>query len=332
MTGAQGFVGRYLVGHLLDRSGQATVLGIGRSPRQDLHFLYSVSCGDRHVRAALPDWLHITDPSRYGYVSVDLSSGEIADVIRDFSPTAVIHLAASLRGVTDEVILQSNVKSTACLLDAVMASGIKLQMFLLASSGGVYGKQEKQPIKEDATVAPLNPYAQSKLASEDLAKDFALRSGTPTAIARIFNVLGPGQDELHVAGRIAGRVGTILAHNSSPVIQAGSLESSRDFLDVRDVCLALGTILDQNRQGVYNVGSGVETRIGDLLELFIQSAGLAGRIRIVADTTRTESIPRHVASIGLLEATGFAPGYSLARSCCEMLTYHQRFVHGHCIF
>jgi nucleoside-diphosphate-sugar epimerase len=154
---------------------------------------------------------------------------------------------------------------------------------------------------------------------------FALQSGVRTTIARIFNVFGPGQDELHFAGRIAGQLASILANKAEPVVRVGPLSSSRDFLDVRDICYGLTVILESNGQGVYNVGSGVETNMGELLGVFLDAAGLRKDARIQNDADRIDPVPRHVANIGRLADAGFAPRYSLERSCREMLTYYVKY-------
>src|SRR5208283_5247261 len=253
LTGAQGFIGRHLVSHLLCHSPQCTLLGVGRSPQQDSFFNHSLSCGDRRVPARLPEYLRTALVPGYRYVSMDIASADFASTVRDFRPTKVIHLAAGLRGAPDKLIYQNNVRSTAALLHAIGQCDV--EMLLCASSGGVYGKQDHFPIEETAVVLPLNSYSRSKLACEDLVQRFALQSGVPTAIARIFNVVGPGQDELHFAGRVAGQLASILARKAEPIIRVGRLSSSRDFLDVRDICHGLAAILESNHQGVYNVGS-----------------------------------------------------------------------------
>jgi nucleoside-diphosphate-sugar epimerase len=239
----------------------------------------------------------------------------------------VIHLAAALRGAPDELIFQNNVRNTASLLHAICQCDV--EMLLFASSGGVYGKQDHFPIEETAVVLPLDSYSRSKLASEELVGQFAIRSGVPTAIARIFNVFGPGQDELHFAGRITGQLASILAHNKAePIVRVGPLSSSRDFLDVRDICSGLAVILESNHQGVYNVGSGIETNVGELLSVFLDAAGLGKDVQIETDADRIDPVPRHVANIGRLADEGFAPQYSLERSCQEMLAYCARYMYG----
>jgi GDP-4-dehydro-6-deoxy-D-mannose reductase len=326
LTGAQGFIGRHMVSHLLCNSPQSTILGIGRSPRQDSFFNHSLSFGDRQVLAPLPDYLRAAVGPQYRYIPIDITSVDFAAAVRDFRPTKVIHLAASLRGAPDEIIYQNNVQSNASLLHAIGQCDI--EMLLFASSGGVYGKQDHFPIEETAVVMPLDSYSRSKLASEDLVRQFALQSGVPTAIARIFNVIGPGQDELHFAGRIAGQLASILARREQPLVRVGPLSSSRDFLDVRDICHGLALILESNHQGTYNVGSGVETNVGELLRIFLDSAGLRKNVQIESDAARIDPVPRHVANIGRLADKGFAPQYSLELSCQEMLAYWSRYVYG----
>lgn len=323
MTGAQGFIGRHLTPELLGGSPESTVLAVGRSAQNDSFFNYSLSCGNLKVPAKLPAYLCTMAAHKYRYVAVDLVSEAFCDIVADFRPTRVIHLAAALRGVTDVHLFQNNVQSTASLLRAIGRSNI--EMLLFASSGSVYGKQTNFPIEESALTAPLDSYSRSKLASEDLVMQFARESSVPTAIARIFNAFGPGQDELHFAGRMAGQIACILAGKGGASIRAGALSSTRDFLDVRDISRALALIVRSNLQGILNVGSGTETRVHELLKTFLSSThagGVPGKsICIEVDPTHVDPIPRHVANINRLTSIGFVPRYSIERSCEEMLTY-----------
>ncbi len=327
VTGAQGFIGRYFVSHLLDRFPQSAVLGIGRSPGQNSTFRHSVTCGDRAVIAPLPERLRNVDTDRYAYVACELSSAKFGQLVRDFQPTAVIHLAATLRGISEELAFQNNVGGTETLLAALRETGLNIRLLLLASSGGVYGRQESLPIAEAATVQPIDLYSRGKLASEDLARSFAIETRVTTAIARIFNVFGPGQDELHFAGRMAGQIAAILAGRSTPVIRTGPLVCTRDFLDVRDVCLALGTILEGNLEGVCNVASGVETNVDNLLQVLLQVAGLETTVEIEELIGRTDPIPRHFANINRLTEAGFGPQHSIAHTTRDMLNYYSRLIY-----
>jgi nucleoside-diphosphate-sugar epimerase len=328
ITGAQGFIGRYLIVHLLEGFPAATLLGIGRAPEETSTFRHSITSGGRAVRAPLPEELRNLDVRRYSYVSCELSTPKSVEVLRGFCPTAVIHLAASLRSGSEEDAFQNNVRSTEGLLRAIRASGVKIRHLLLVSSGGVYGNQETLPIGETAPVRPVDLYSHSKLSSENLALSFASESGIPTTIARVFNVFGPGQDELHFAGRMAGQIAAILAGTSAPILRVGPISTTRDFLDVRDVCSAIRALLERNVEGICNIGSGVETIVGDLLQLLIQAAGLKTAVEIQQETDRSDPIPRHFANVNRLAQTFFAPRYSLTKTCHEMLECYTRLVHN----
>src|SRR5205814_3291698 len=157
-----------------------------------------------------PGKLREIDTTRYSYINCDLSTAtNVVAVLRDSCPTTIIHLAASLRGVSEEIVFKNNVASTEGLLNALRETGMKITRFLLVSSGGAYGNQKSQPISEAAPVRPLDSYSHSKLESEKRVLAFGRESGIPTMIARVFNVFGPGQDELHFAGRMAGRIAAI---------------------------------------------------------------------------------------------------------------------------
>jgi nucleoside-diphosphate-sugar epimerase len=210
VTGAQGFVGRHLIAHLISHFPQSEVMGVGRSSQQKDSFSYSAGSEGHYRRAPLPAYLNVPLGLHYTYVSADLASVDFEDAVRRFRPTRVIHLASTLRGVSETTIFLNNVQSTASLLRVLSTSDI--EMLLFASTGGVYGRQDELPIGEWATPGPLDAYSRSKLECEHLVLDFARRTGISTTVARIFNLCGPGQDELHFAGRIAGQIASILAH------------------------------------------------------------------------------------------------------------------------
>ena len=99
-----------------------------------------------------------------------------------------------------------------------------------------------------------------------------------------------------------------------------------DFLDVRDVCSALATILEQDTVGVRNVGSGIETKVSYLLDVFLRYADLQDKVEIQQETDHDDPIPRHIASIDRLRTLGFSPQHPLHRSAQEMLDYLTRLM------
>lgn len=82
-----------------------------------------------------------------------------------------------------------NVEATANLLKVFRASSAK--RLIIGSTCEVFGRQLEQPIKEDAKLAPLSPYAMSKCISEHYADIFRSGSEKEIGIVRIFNTYGP---------------------------------------------------------------------------------------------------------------------------------------------
>jgi UDP-glucose 4-epimerase len=193
----------------------------------------------------------------------------------------VYHLAA--RVLVAESLLYPreytdvNVGGTVSLMEAMRDVGVRRVVF--ASSGAVYGDQQEQPLREDASPFPHSPYAVSKLAAEYYVRTIGNLWGIQTVCLRIFNAYGPGQHlpPSHppvVANwlRQAARGGSLVVH--------GDGAQTRDFIYVNDVVRALvasATAPDVD-QLVINVGSGHETRMGDLAQMILDVTGSRGEV------------------------------------------------------
>jgi 3-dehydroquinate synthetase/nucleoside-diphosphate-sugar epimerase len=324
VTGAQGFIGRYFVAHALEAHPDVRILGIGRSPERRDHFTHHITWQGQ-VRAPLTRSLAAAarDP-RYSYVSLDLNDRpHLSEVLAQFRPDTVIHLAAALRDDPPEHLVSSNVRSLVSLIEAIVGGDLPPPRFLLGSSGAVYGSAAVIPIDEETPCSPLDPYAVSKVAAENMARVLVQRYGLQAIWARIFNPLGPGQDERHVCGRICSQLAAIAAGLANPVLELGTLTATRDFVDVRDVARALYCLVERGRTGAtYNVGSGVETSVQSILELALAGACLTDAVRVQPVPARPSDIPRLVGRIDRLASLGFACTHDLALSLRELVCYY----------
>jgi GDP-4-dehydro-6-deoxy-D-mannose reductase len=331
ITGAQGFVGRYLVAHWLAAFPGATVLGVGRSPRRDDHFTHAVTWGTARVRAPLPPPLRPpTDTARYDYAALDVTQEDaVRALVRDFRPNVVVHLAAALRDDPPEHLFRTNVLGTVALLEAVATADVGAPRLVLGGSGAVYGSAapEALPLREEAPRVPVDLYGVSKLAAEEATRVVARRHGLAPIGARIFNPLGPGEDERHLGGRLASQVAAIEAGELPPAVAVGPLDTTRDFVDVRDVAQALELLAHRGTPGeVYNVASGTETRCEAILQLFLGRDCLGERVRVERRPGRPADVPRHFADVGRLRALGFRCRHPLAESVADVLQYYRDWV------
>lgn len=326
ITGAQGFVGRFLCSLILRTDPDATIVGIGRSaPRTT--FTHEITWQGRRRAAPLTADLRELDRARYRYLACDLRTGVDLDrVVADSAPDAVIHLAAALRDDAAGELVRSNVDATQALIRSL--AGLSLHpRLIVGSSGSVYGAPTRLPVSEDQRCAPVEPYAMSKLAAELVGTVLAADAAIPTIIARIFNIAGPGQDERHVCGRFAAQAAAIAYGDAEPIFEIGDLRPTRDFIDVRDVARALVVLVHDGTPGeTYNVASGVETAIADVLALTLETANLSRTVTTVGGYERAADISRAYADITKLQQCGFEPAFPLRATIADLLAYYVRDV------
>lgn len=243
------------------------------------------------------------------------------------TPDAVIHLAGqtfvpdSFRN--PELTINVNLIGTLNLLQALKKAGFG-GSFLYVSSGDVYGQvcEADLPIAERLPPHPRNPYAVSKVAAELLCLQWSYLEPWRIMVARPFNHIGPGQRTDFVIAGIARQLVRIKRGLQAPCIEVGDVDVTRDFLDVYDVARAYFHLLEHGHNGeIYNVCSGEERRIRDLIEQMAEIAGF--RVELVQDQARLRpSEQRRVAgsSLKLQEHTGWKPGVSITDTLKRVLS------------
>ncbi|HTU69701.1 MAG TPA: GDP-mannose 4,6-dehydratase [Candidatus Baltobacteraceae bacterium] len=286
VTGATGFVGRYLV-DALSEAGYETL-----------------ACGgpaDSHV---LP--LDVTELASVR-AAIDLGN-----------PDVVFHLAASTF-VPDSIAAPmatylTNVRGTANVAQAIRDSSVRL---VFASSAEVYGSQppEMFPLRETCAPAPANPYAASKAAAEMLLLGEAGSLGLDVVVARAFNHIGPGQSDRFAVANFASQLAAIAA-GGPPLLYAGNLDAKRDFLDVRDVVRAYIALAERGRSGeIYNVCSGTARSIREVLGELIVAAHVPVEVRDDPARARPSDVPILVGDASKLRAaTSWEPRVPFAAS------------------
>jgi len=322
ITGAQGLIGRYLTARILEAEEDSAVLGVGRSTRIDGFFTHAFPVSGEQRRAPMPADLLASFDERYWYRSLSLlETGSLQDLIQDFQPDCIFHLATALSSASERDLLETNVEGTASLMNAMCDSQAKT-LLVVGSSGSVYGEASSLPISESHPCRPADLYGVTKLTAEHVARVKAARANVPFVIARIFNVVGPGQAESHVCGRFAAQLAAIAG--SRRTLDVGPLGATRDFIDARDVAAALFLLARRGeRSGTYNVATGRETAIHFILSELIRISALETQVEIVRQSDRPTGVTRQVADVSRLQRLGFVPRFSIEDSLRDLLRYHQ---------
>ncbi len=327
VTGAQGFIGRYTVATWLAADPAVHVVGLGRSARVPDRFTHPVTWGHTGVPAPLTAELAAAEADhRYRYVPADLSDTPlVTELLGRLRPDVIIHLAASLRDEPPQQLVRVNVGALVSLIESIVGSGIDPPRLVLGSSGSVYGNVADRPLplREDMECRPIDPYSVSKRAAEDMARILAAQHRLDVVEARIFNPVGPGQDERHLCGRLAQQVAAIVAGQSTPEITVGPLHTTRDYIDVRDTASALRALALRGEPGTtYNVATGIESSGDAILSELISLAGLDVALRTKDVPARAADMERHVADVTRLHGLGWAPLWDLPTSLEATLRYY----------
>jgi GDP-4-dehydro-6-deoxy-D-mannose reductase len=143
-------------------------------------------------------------------------------------------------------------------------------------------------------------------------------------------LVGPGQDERHACAYFASRIASIAAGAAHAELTVGQLESTRDFIDVRDAVDALILLARHSIPGqAYNIARGTEVSIREVLTTLLRLADLKGRVEIKQGDGRKFDVPRQFADIRRLRSFGFTPRFTLSKSLKDSLHYYTHVVRTH---
>lgn len=232
--GANGFIGRAAVRHLLSRHRQ--VVAVGRAFPSDYEQIVGGSVDMRVVdfRDALS--VH----------AVLQGIDQAIDLVNSSSPAL-----GNGRVVEDAA---TNVLPHINFVQSCILSGISRIIFL-SSGGTIYGAPSYLPLDENHPTNPLVSYGMAKLMVEHYLRMLTRNSAVDHVILRVSNPFGPGQ----VLRKGQGLVASILKRQAAglPITIYGDGESQRDYLYIDDLCTALTAALEAPpMHQTFNIGTG----------------------------------------------------------------------------
>lgn len=251
VTGGAGFIGSHLVHTLLGQGAEVRILD-------------NFSTGKRENLSGLESSLEVLEGDVRDHAALEEAVRDV-DII--FHQAAFVSVPESMEKPQD--CFDINVAATLALFDAARLAGVERVVF--ASSAAVYGESDALPLKETTPTQSLSPYAASKRTIEIYARLYTQVFGLDVVALRYFNVYGPRQrpDSMYAA---AVPIFVRRLVDGKPVTIFGDGGQTRDLINVRDVVRAnlLASEHPDAPGQIFNVCTGKETRLLDLLEVLFE--------------------------------------------------------------
>lgn len=301
VTGSEGFVGRVLCARLAEAGIE--VMGCDLAVPEDRGGRLACNIEDGDAVARLLQWT-----GRCDYV---------------FHLAAGASVASGLRAPGG--LMRTNVEGTVNLCEAVREKSPDARI-VFASSSEVYGIPRSLPVDELQPVAPVNPYAISKLAGELYLHYLHAAHGLDVVLLRLFNHAGAGQRDAFVLSGFARSIAEIEKGLKKPVLHTGNLSVGRDFTHVEDVVGAYLLAAERGATGeTYNICSGVSVPIRDALDKLRGLARTAFAVEVDTQLCRPLDVPEMRGSYAKFHAcTGWQPEVAFDRILEDLLDYWRK--------
>jgi UDP-glucose 4-epimerase len=282
ITGANGFIGRYLARKLADTGYSVHGIGHGLIYDSDRMRLGLQTWLNGEIDAANLNALAVAHgpPSKIFHLAGGSSVGlSIAQPFEDFSRT---------------------VASTARLLEWLRSSAPQCHT-VAASSAAVYGSGHTGAISEEAALTPMSPYGWHKLMMEQVCHSYARNYGLRSTVVRLFSVYGP-----RLRKQLPWDTCCRLAKGEAELVLSGTGNEIRDWTDVRDIArllVGVSELPEPDNLRIINGGSGRGTSVAEIAGMLVKHWGgdiavrYSGAVRagdpssLLADSARLRQLP-----------------------------------------
>ncbi len=321
VTGGAGYIGSVVIDQLLERGFKVVVLD-------------DLSTGHRRAVAR-----------GAGFIQGGVGDRELVESLLEREGIeAIIHLAAF--ALVPESVAQpqkyvtNTVTAARVLLEAAVRA--KIRRFVFSSSCAVYGHPATTPIREDAPLAPVNPYGETKRDYERLLAEVGPKHGIGVVSLRYFNASGATEQrgeahdpETHLipnvfAAALGNREALEVYGTDYPTADGTAIRDYVHVADIADAHLrALDVALDGGAAVAVNLGTGTGRSVREVVETARRVTGRA--VPTVERPRRPGDPPELVAAVGRAATLlGWRPSHSgLEEILSSAWRWHQAHPQGY---
>ena len=235
----------------------------------------------------------------------------------------VVHLAAytTVQESIAEPLrsFENNVVKTQKMLEFLRLNAPDTKVIFASTGGAIIGDYDGA-INENIAANPLSPYGANKLAVEGLLSAYRGAYGLRSASLRFSNVYGPN----------SWRKSSVISAFCKMYLKDGRLKlngdglQTRDYIYVDDISDAIGRVILQDAQGVFQLGTGVGTSILEIANIFMTLDQSRQIEMFHVDALRGE-VRHNKADIGRARSElGFEPAYSVERGLRKTVAWFKQ--------
>ena len=258
ITGITGSGGSYLAEYIFKKNKKIKIFGFYRS--QGYKKLLEQSC-----------------EKKISFSKVDMTNYKsVKKLIDKIKPDMVFHLAsnADVRGSFDIPIVhaKNNNIITVNLLEAIRRSNLDPKI-MICSTSEVYGNVKKKfmPITEKQKIAPINPYAVTKVYQDLISQVYQKSFNLKIIITRMFSYTNARRANLFqtaFAKQIA-----LCEKGKLKYLKHGNLKSVRTFVDIEDAMSAYWLAAVKGKTGeIYNIGGNKTVSVKQFLNELLKNS------------------------------------------------------------
>ena len=192
----------------------------------------------------------------------------------------------------------------------MLATAGKVPKLIFTSTGAIYDPEITTALNEESPMHAGDIYGITKLTAEELVRYHVKKERGNVVIARLFNAVGPRETNPHLVPAIMDQLAASNWH-----IELGNLYPKRDYIHARDIAEALFSISQTTLNSsleIFNVGSGTEYTVEELVTLCGEASGNPITIKSVESRRRKYDRPNQLADISkITHLCGWKPKRNL---------------------
>ena len=313
ITGITGSGGSYLAEHIIKKNQNIKIYGFYRS------------------RGYL-DLLKKKYKKRINFIKLDLVNFKVLKKkINLIKPDIIFHLAsnADVRGSFDKPVehAYNNNTITVNLLEAVRKSLVD-PVIMICSTSEVYGNVNKKdmPINENQKIAPINPYAVTKVYQDLISQVYQKSFKLKIIITRMFSYTNARRINLFQTA-FARQIAQC-EKNKIKFLKHGNLNSIRTFVDIEDAMEAYWLAAQKGKIGeIYNIGGNKIISVRNFLKELLKLSNKKIIAKLDPNLLRPQDVALQIpSSKKFIQDTGWKPKVSFEKSVKKLLNECRRYL------